>query len=227
MKLVHDKIETRFFFNPENQVFELVIENRPFFSSMVKSLVVQQQGDEVESGFVLSDDEKITILDFEQNAEVIIDPFNLDNNKREFIGKITKQLISCAQNAGNLSKTIELEARLNVFAAELISELNGSYEITPNVNAESIIKAFSISIENEVTSLDSLVNYLSLAKELGGRKLIFMVGLRNYLSDKETEEIIKEFKYRGINVLLVENSCYVAIEGLKRIIIDKDMCEIS
>ena len=227
MKLVHHKIETRFFFDPENQVFELVIENKPFFSSVVKSVVVQQQGDEVEGGFILSDDEKISILDFEQNAEVIIDPFNLDSNKREFIGKITKQLIFCAQNAENLSKTIELEARLNVFAAELISELNGSYEITPNISAESIIKAFSVSIESEVSSLGSLINYLSLSKELGGKKLIFMIGLRNYLSDKETEEIIKEFKYRGINVLLVENNCYTAVEGLKRVIIDKDMCEIS
>ena len=82
-------------------------------------------------------------------------------------------------------------------------------------------------IESEIASLDSLINYLLLSKDLGGKKLFFIIGLRNYLSDKETEEVVKELKYRGINVLFVENNCYNKLDGLRRIIIDKDMCEIS
>ena len=57
------------------------------------------------------------------------------------------------------------------------------------------------------------------------RVLVF-VNLRSYLTDEQIQELMEEALRQQIYVVLVENSQKNCIEGGKRYIIDKDMCEI-
>ena len=57
------------------------------------------------------------------------------------------------------------------------------------------------------------------------RVLVF-VNLRSYLTDEQIQELMEEALRQQIYVVLVENSQKNCIEGEKRYIIDKDMCEI-
>lgn len=52
------------------------------------------------------------------------------------------------------------------------------------------------------------------------------MNLRSYLTDEQIQELMEEALRQQIYVVLVENSQKNCIEGGKRYIIDKDMCEI-
>ena len=63
--------------------------------------------------------------------------------------------------------------------------------------------------------------------EFANLKVIFFLGIENYFTKDEIEQIIQHCKYKDVAVFLLESNRRYVLDDEKCTIIDKDLCEIS
>ena len=56
--------------------------------------------------------------------------------------------------------------------------------------------------------------------------MIVFINLSSVLNSEEINEIIKQLNYQQINILMIESQDKYQLNKTKKIIIDKDLCEI-
>ena len=88
-----------------------------------------------------------------------------------------------------------------------------------------------VDVLNQEVLIDGKKQYVNNAikiycKSVFDIRVLVFVNLRSYLTDEQIQELMEEALRQQIYVVLVENSQKNCIEGGKRYIIDKDMCEI-
>lgn len=73
---------------------------------------------------------------------------------------------------------------------------------------------------------ERLIQYIKLSAEIMQKKLVVLVNIRSYISDKQLEQLIETAAYNYIPILLIENCQKDFSKQLLRYIIDVDGCEI-
>lgn len=71
-----------------------------------------------------------------------------------------------------------------------------------------------------------MISYMQNVRELEGEKWFIAVGLKNYLDKNELIELYHTVFLKKIKLLLIEGNDKENLEGEKKYIIDKDLCEI-
>ena len=91
----------------------------------------------------------------------------------------------------------------------------------------TLFKAIGLRHEEiEENYFERIIRYVKIVVNVLHIKALVFVNLRSYLTDKQIQELMKEAHRQQIRIVLVENYQKNCIEGGKRYIIDKDMCEI-
>lgn len=95
------------------------------------------------------------------------------------------------------------------------------------IELPALFKAAGLRHEEiEENYFERIIRYVKIVVSILHIRVLVFVNLRSYLTDEQIQELMEEALRQQIYVVLVENSQKNCIEGGKRYIIDKDMCEI-
>lgn len=225
MNLTHPGIDYKFEFG-ENNVYELVVENKELFAKLAKDFVNQADGDNGE--FQLF--EGVKDFTFSTSVFVVSDVLRIDINNRRIITK--------------LHDTLSKEVKTTHFE-EIFKIRNDIFELLETISEEasddlifdevsdvvSLFKMGNLRFNSSETSIVGvLIEYAKCLFSYLKIKLLVVVNLRSYLSDDEYDEFMKYCSYNEFSVLCLEagatNSSKTFDKQYKKVIIDEDLCEI-
>lgn len=206
----------------ENVVYEIIAENPVVFAAMVRELSEQMRGEYGE--FRLSQGEKT--LSLEKKATFVRDIFNLDINQRSILSKLYTELgenISCTCLQ---ERSIFVEGYINYMDAICNnSDIFVTYEEEPDV--QELFKLAKLKIDSEaVTSLELIIEYITVVSRLLRVDIIVFLNLKLFLSKEELEKLYEECFRRKVCLILLEASFQERNSCESGCIIDKDNCII-
>lgn len=221
MKLVYDDFD--FVIDTDIDLINtIVIENTKCFYEYVASLYNQIQG--LVGKIVVSNNNKP--LDVGKNIELIINPFEIDINKKSLMNKVIASISKQAVIGENYAPTAELMAEIEKRIYDLLLEMDGDFEFD-SLLFENIIRAIGIKHREDYTSLtEKILDYMELVREYDHNKLFVLVNFRSYVDKQELGLFFDSIIGHNYHVLLVDNISGDLLECEKRYIIDKDLCVI-
>lgn len=221
MKFCYPEINCTFDTNI-GKVNTIVIENQKLFYKIIDD--IQSQIDGFDADSVLSDNGKL--LDYKRHAELLIQFIPFSINHKTLLNKIAKELEKRALTSENYERTMKMVAEVQRYLFEVAFELQGNLDFS-NCNITNLIKSSNMELMDDYNSLgEKLIDYIELVREYDKEKMFFLVNLRSYMDDWETYQFLDTIIRQQYHVILIENQEYSFLDNEKRIIIDKDLCEI-
>lgn len=200
----------------------LVIENSVFFRELVTDISSQING--YEGRGVLSENNKP--VTFSKRAEILDRFIPFDINKKSLITRLITVIEQTAVSAEYFERTTELMGRLEGLLEQLASEVSSDI-VFPKLSVSSIIKSASPMFRDDYSSLpEKVLDYMELVREFECRKLFFTVNLRCFMGDREAELFMESAVSHDFDIIMLECCEYSRCSMEKRVIIDKDLCEI-
>lgn len=221
MKLVLPEID-HVFEDDQGYVNEILIENQGLFYRILFDIYEQSQG--LDGKSVLSENDKqLPISKYLEVLDRFI-PFEL--SKKSLISKLSAELEKKAIEPENYQTTMEMLSGIEKY----LSDLSFGFDCDINFNTitiASLIKAAGISFSEDYDSLaEKVIDYMELVNEFDKHKLFILVNIRSYINDFELERFVETIISHSYSVIFLENKENVEVQGIRRYIIDKDLCEI-
>ena len=92
---------------------------------------------------------------------------------------------------------------------------------------DSLAKAANLHIVGDEDDFVELVtDYMAMMADLTGIKLFVFINLRSLITEDELGRLRHNLNNHQIDVLLVESLDRGVIDGVSRIVVDEDVCEI-
>ena len=206
----------------ENTVGCLVIESPQLFTSLIKELVAQSEGEV--GNFAFSSQGEL--LDIGKYIAVIKEPFSVEVNGKKILTKLYQEIAKdiddeyCEERAEFYQSYIRY---MDYIIGE--SDLYLTYDEEPDV--QELLKAGKVHIEDKnSTLLEVIVEYIKVSNSLLKQKLFIFVNLKSFLTKEELEMLYKECFYRKVSLLLLEANYHEKGTNERVCIIDKDQCII-
>ncbi len=204
------------------EAFNLVIENKSVFYNFITDLYHQTQGQE--GNTIISIDDQIVKTSKIVELITTIIPFEI--NEKRLITKINAILEKEALNEDNYQETMNLLGNIERYIDNLSDVVSVNIDCT-GINAGSLVKMCGIEIVDDSECLvEKIFNYMNIVRELLGERLFVFVNLRSYVDDEELQKFIDTSIAHNIMVLLVDNYEGNKLKGLRKLIVDKDLCII-
>jgi len=205
-----------------NHISTLVIENGKLFREIVADFIDQSMGCDGQG--VLSDNNKP--LDIAKETEIISTFVPLELNSKSITSKLQTRLEKMSAQNDNFMRTQQLLAQVGEYIYDLTDDLPWDIELK-KLSASSIIKAVGVEVKTDAQSLaEAIYDYMDIIRHLDKDKLFIFINLRSYLDDKEAFALFKTITDHRFKVLLIDNCEKDKSPLEKRLIIDKDLCEI-
>lgn len=222
MKLVHPAL-SRSLLDDQSHFAEWIIESPPCFLEYLTELTAQCGG--TEGGFVLSDGDRE--LDFSKNVNMITDILTLDLNEKKFLNRLYAEMNLLACSGQMFLQTQELTRFIQDYVLDMQQKMEYDLEFSDSIDLTALWKAMGIRHEvPEENILERIVRYMKTVSGLADVRLFVFIHLRSYLTDSQTEALLREAQYREWKILLIENCARACMKGGLRYIIDADKCEI-
>lgn len=178
-----------------------------------------------EGRYVLSDKEKE--VDLAKNVEIIFDIFSLEINEKRILNKLYSEMNELAKSEEFFVKTQEVIQGIQKYLLDLEYATDYILTFEQEIELPALFKAAGLRHEEiEENYFERIIRYVKIVVSILHIRVLVFVNLRSYLTDEQIQELMEEALRQQIYVVLVENSQKNCIEGGKRYIIDKDMCEI-
>lgn len=223
MKLVHPDYSFQIEFT-EGNATELIIEEPHLFSDFIYELIQQLDGNE--GRFVLAHENELIKLS--QRIDCVINPFGLDINQKKVINKLyqlIKEEVMCS----------ELMIQLGDAYGVLVDMMNRIQEyidyplsFKDEVDVVALLKYMDVKLVNiEGDLVEQIIDYSKFLHQLLRQDIMILVNIQSYLQEQEIQALLKHSAYEKVHFLFIENVDRELIrEGIRRIVVDKDRCEI-
>ncbi len=222
MILRHLNLEQSLEWTDTQHICELIIENPSFLREVIKDLTISEEEKEIS----ISSDGKA--LNFDKDVDTILNPLKLDFNSKRAMTTLLKLLLKTSVSEDFYLTTNKLKTKIIKYFSEIVDAGDFEFEVTTDeFTMDSVAKAVSIHIVgDEDNFVELLTDYVSMMVELANIKLFVFVNLRCLLSDEELEHFCHNLNNHQINVLLLEGVTKKKLDGISRLVVDKDLCEI-
>ena len=221
MKLVNSKLGLCIEMQ-ENNTDILVVEDKSTMVSVVSDLYNQCNG--IEGDFVLSED---SIIKIEKNMEIIVNPFDINFNNRKIISALYNEL-SIIGNEYPIQKN-ELNRKIVDLIDNLILASNYTgIEYNIEFSWNDLFKLMGIKIDEKYDSiLSKIIEYMKITSNLCGIKILTLVNIKAYLTEKELMDLYLNASYNKVQLLLIDSYEQEKLNGESIYIIDRDKCLIT
>lgn len=201
---------------------ELVIESPKLLRQVLRDFSIV---DEV--GQVCISDNDVT-LNFDKDCDVIFNPLKLDFNNRRAMATLLKLLVKASLSENFYLETSKFKTHIIKYLGELVDSESFNFEVTTDeFGIDAIAKAVSLHIVgDEDDFVELLTDYMAMMAELASIKIFIFINLRSLLSDEELGRLRHNLSNHQLDILTIENYDLGTLEGVPRIVIDKDLCEI-
>ena len=221
MKLVVDGLEQMLMF-AEGYATELVIENKKMFLEIVKSFVTQIEGS-TQGKVTLSVGDKPVELSRYADITVQFAPFEL--NRKNLLTKLCNALEQQALSPLHYLETGELVKDLELFVDALAEELPFEVECQ-RATIGPILRAMAPQItETNKGTLERILDYMEIVRELDRDRLFVMVNMRTYFCDEQMASFLKSACSHDFKILMLESISFSHLPNVKRYTVDEDLCE--
>lgn len=201
---------------------ELIIENPKALLSILESISFQIDGND--GKVVLSKNNSIVPISKNLELLTVFSPFEI--NRKNLANRLVSRLIEESVSENMYESTIELRNQIEEFCLNLSSELIGSIEFR-NCTIEMLIRGMSPYFEDSHGLLiEKLSDYFDLVREYERDKLFVLYNLRSLISDADFRALVADVNKKSIEVVFIESLERANVEGIKRIIVDIDLCMI-
>ena len=167
-------------------------------------------------------------IDFETDSLTIYNPLAFDINDKKLLAALYKKIEK--ELSGNAEYNSELQTRIYETARQLENLINNNcYELSieKTVALKDVMKLFSVRLEDNISVVAGLTNFLQANAEFKLYKLIVFVNARNYLTVAEMQELLKGVSAAGTSVIFLENRrSDERYRNERKIIIDADGHEV-
>lgn len=221
MMLSHPQMDTIMDFSGE-KVNTLVIENQDFFRTFLQDIQSQIEG--FPGKAVLS--EKGQTLDWSKNGEILDHFLSFHLNRKPLLTKISSAMESAAISEEMYSRTAKLLSEIEKYLDDLAFSINCDV-VCGECTVSGLLKAAGVSIREEYENpLEQVLDYMELVREYEREKLFVFVNLRSFFSDTAIESFLQSILDHRFFVLLVDSCEKDHLDSERRIVVDKDLCEI-
>lgn len=222
MKLVYPEYQLELPLR-ENQITVLSVENPKIYAELTGDLWRQSQGEE--GVFILSDKEKI--IPISKELACIFNPFSLECNDKKVINKLYGELKEQAEE--NLScESAKINRDILDYLDKVLMQVPYSLEYDVDLDFISLLKIYGVKIENlSGTLLEKIVEYIKVLNRICHVKIFAFIGLKQYLTVNELEQLYEFVFYEKISLVIVEPVHTECIPGEKCWLFDCDFCIIE
>lgn len=221
MKLAHPELKLTIE-DSEKYINVLIIENEDFFRQTVQDIYDQING--LDGKYVISKNNEP--IQWSKNAELITQYVPFEINRKTLITKLYNKMKKEALDNFYI-ETCEVSGTIMKYLALISSKINADMIFDDSIDIAGIFKLANIRFDDSGDSIaEKLVSYMLNVRELEGDKWFIAVGLKSYIGKAELTEMYKTVFLNKLKLLLIESSEKEAVEGEKKYVIDKDLCEI-
>lgn len=222
MKLIHSGYQLELHLH-ENQITVLTIENKDAYRTLISDLWNQIEGGEGE--ILLSDGEKIKKISKEM--ELIFNPFGLDCNNRKVISKLHQELKGVSDEV-LMQECAEVNRNIIEYLEKVVCLVPYAVDFAVDLDVNALLKMYDVRIsclgEN---LLEKIVEYLRTMNRICNVRVVAFVGLKQYLTADELEQLYEFVIYEKIYLICIESIYTKRIKGENSWILDKDLCIIE
>ena len=220
MKLASPYFNTLIEIN-DGEIFQLVIENQKLFRTFAEDIHRQICGDD--GNTVLSvNNVPVSMSKFSDLIENFA-PFDI--NTKTVLSRITSAMEKTAVDENHFLQTSGLLADIENYMTELCFNFPFGVECR-KLNISSLIKSASVCvIDDNTDALEIILDYMSLVLDFDKKKLFITVNMRSYFDDDGITSFANAVRCKQMQVLMLESTSRSTVEGMKQLIIDRDLCE--
>lgn len=206
----------------ENILNSVVIENQKHFREIVND--IRCQIDKSDGDIVFSKND--TPLNMAGNVEIISEFLELDLNCKNLLSKVQNIMEKTALDEQHYMETQEILASIEHYVHKLSFSCPCDVECG-KLTVSNLLKMtglrFAVSYRSHI---EKLLDYMSLVRDLDRDKLFIFINMRSWFTDEEMELFVRTVLAHKYQILLMDNCEYPKLEAEKRVIIDRDLCEI-
>lgn len=218
----HQTLNKQLEWSPSQHLCELVVESPTFLRQLLRGLTVE------DSSRQISVTEKGEPLHFEKDIDVILNPVKLDFNNRRAMTTLLKLLVKTSLSEDFYFSTNSLKSKIIKYLDGVVGAEDFEFEVsTSDFMIDSLAKAANLHIVGDEDDFVELItDYMAMMADLSGIKLFVFVNLRSLITEDELGHLRHNLNNHQIDVLLVENLDRGVMDGVPRIVVDEDICEI-
>lgn len=221
MKLAYKNFSAVIETSPQN-VAAIIVENSEMMYRFLMDMRKAMEGAVEE--IVISDDNRI--MDFNKNAELLIDFIQFELNQRALLSKIMASIERVSESNSFYNNSQQILSQIEKHIMEITIDFPCDI-ICEKLNMQSIIKAVGIALSDDYSNLEEkLLVYMDLARDFLNKKLFILVNVRALIPYNRLQMLIDSALSREHEILLIDNMVYPKLKRENRLIIDKDLCEI-
>ena len=207
----------------ENILNTVVIENQKFFREVIED--IRRQADKYEGDIVFSI--RDVPQDFSGNVEIISEFLELDINCKNLIGRVQSLMEKTALDERHYMETQKILSSIEHYVQKLSFSCPCDVECS-KLTVANLIKMTGLHFSAVYnTPIEKLVDYMSLVRELEKDKLFIFVNMRSWFTEEEIVLFVNTVMAHKYQILLIDNCEYSKLPSERRVIIDRDLCEIS
>lgn len=222
MKLIYPQIKT--VLDTEiDKVWVLEIENKAFFRKCVLAICDQINGAEGQFSLYCGDEEE----DISSTCEIIFNPLEINLTQKKLLGAVEKAM-------DNRLKEVLPSSELNRDLRNIKDIINNlAFDMNLEIEAarlvpEDLIKIAGITLkEGSNSAIEKVIDYMSLVRRYEKNKLFVFVNMNSYFSSQELTTFLKEVLQMDLDVILINSYRFTSSAEIRRVIVDRDLCEIT
>lgn len=218
----HQVLSKQLEWKPSQHLCELAVESPTFLRQLLRDLTVEDPSRQI------SVTERGESLHFEKDIDVILNPVKLDFNNRRAMTTLLKLLVKTSLSEDFYLSTNSLKSKIIKYLDGVVGAEDFEFEVSTNdFMIDSLAKAANLHIVGDEDDFVELItDYMAMMADLTGTKLFVFFNLRSLITKKELKRLHHNLNNHQIDVLLVENLDRGALEGVLRVVVDEDTCEI-
>lgn len=222
MRLVNRKYGLEFQLS-ENEVLNIVCENRIVFESMIADFIGELNGGE--GAWILSNNEEEISLS--KSAEIILNPFSVTCNDRKILNAVYKELHTIANQIYS-ELFAEANSKILNFIDSIVIDVPYALEYNPSGDIEGVFKIYDVKFDEELPTLEErVISYIKTTSQVLRKKVFILVNIKSFLEDSAIQQLYKESMYSKVLLILLESKDYPKLDGEKKVLIDSDLCIIE
>lgn len=207
----------------ENEVNILVVENPYAYTSLVQSIWKQCEG--INGKWILSKQD--ISLNIPKSMKCIINPFSININEKSIITKLYQEL-KYLSDENFLIESNHLNSQIVQFIDQLTNSTSYPLIFNTDYNVTNLLKLYDVKLDTTGDSfLERIVEYLKVMNQICHINIFVFVGIKQYLSEEELQQLYEFIFYEKIYLILFESKQYKILDNENIFIIDKDLCIID
>ena len=204
----------------ESAVVTISIEDPVFLRTVILDIRSQLEGNK--GTCVLSDNG--VPLDMAKNLELLPDIIPFSGNRKNLLNKV----LTAVEKNGmeNIEEVQKLSAEIETYLLSISEDWPLSFDMG-KITPASLLKLAGAQIELSGESpLEDLLTYMDLTAEMEREKIFCLLNLHCYFSVEELDAFFHSVALQQHRLLVFEGSEYPCMHEEKKIVIDKDLCQI-